>query len=199
MSQDIGTLTRTWNDAGTTFYAISMDVTNTASAAGSMLQRLSVGGVTKFSVDKDGGITGGAFYFPAAGQAYISLGAFYMYYSVALGSSVGGVAINDGQSLNFRSGTDQPVYTTSDCAIQRSAAGIVEVNNCTKGTLADILARTFKNTPVAFGSLPSAATVGSGARAFINDALTPAFGSAAVGGGAVAVPVYSDGTNWIVG
>jgi hypothetical protein len=48
-------------------------------------------------------------------------------------------------------------------------------------------------------ALPSAATSGVGARSFVTNALTPAFGSAVVGGGAVATPVYSDGTNWIVG
>lgn len=47
--------------------------------------------------------------------------------------------------------------------------------------------------------LPNAADSGVGARSFATDALTPVFGSAVVGGGAVATPVYSDGTNWIVG
>lgn len=48
-------------------------------------------------------------------------------------------------------------------------------------------------------TLPSAATSGKGARAFVTDALAPAFGATVVTGGAVAVPVYSDGTNWKVG
>ena len=48
-------------------------------------------------------------------------------------------------------------------------------------------------------TLPSAVTSGKGARAFVTDALTPTFGSTVVTGGAVAVPVYSDGTNWKVG
>jgi hypothetical protein len=48
-------------------------------------------------------------------------------------------------------------------------------------------------------SLCSAATAGVGARAFVTDALSPVFGSTVVGGGAVNVPVYSDGTNWKVG
>jgi len=48
-------------------------------------------------------------------------------------------------------------------------------------------------------TLPSAATSGVGARSFVTDALTPTFGSAVVGGGAVATPIYSNGTNWIVG
>lgn len=55
----------------------------------------------------------------------------------------------------------------------------------------------FVNYTVA--TLPSAVTSGVGARSFATDALAPSFGSAVVGGGAVAVPVYSNGTNWIVG
>jgi hypothetical protein len=48
-------------------------------------------------------------------------------------------------------------------------------------------------------TLPSAVTSGKGARSFVTDALAPVFGSTVVTGGAVAVPVYSDGTNWKVG
>ena len=48
-------------------------------------------------------------------------------------------------------------------------------------------------------TLPSAVTSGIGARSFVTDALSPTFGATVVTGGAVAVPVYSDGTNWKVG
>jgi hypothetical protein len=48
-------------------------------------------------------------------------------------------------------------------------------------------------------TLPSAATSGIGARSFVSDALLPTFGSTVAGGGAVKIPVYSDGTNWKVG
>lgn len=48
-------------------------------------------------------------------------------------------------------------------------------------------------------TLPSAATSGAGARSFVTDALVPTFGATVAGGGAVATPVYSDGTNWKVG
>jgi len=48
-------------------------------------------------------------------------------------------------------------------------------------------------------TLPSAATSGVGARAFVTDALVPTFGATVVAGGAVAVPVYSNGTVWKVG
>jgi len=48
-------------------------------------------------------------------------------------------------------------------------------------------------------TLPSAVTLGKGARSFVTDALAPTFGATVVAGGAIAVPVYSDGTNWKVG
>lgn len=48
-------------------------------------------------------------------------------------------------------------------------------------------------------TLPSAVTSGVGARSFVSDASAPTFGSTVAGGGAVKIPVYSDGTNWKVG
>lgn len=48
-------------------------------------------------------------------------------------------------------------------------------------------------------SLPSASTAGIGARSFVTDALAPSFGIAVTGGGAIKIPVYSDGTSWYVG
>ncbi len=50
-------LVDTWNASGTTFTAIKMDVTDTASAAGSLLMNLQVGGTSQFRVSKGGRIT----------------------------------------------------------------------------------------------------------------------------------------------
>lgn len=47
-------------------------------------------------------------------------------------------------------------------------------------------------------TLPSAATY-PGGRAAVTNALAPVFGAVVAGGGAAAVPVYSDGANWLVG
>ena len=46
-------------------------------------------------------------------------------------------------------------------------------------------------------SLPAGATVGS--KATVTDATVTTFASIVVGGGANTVPVYSDGTNWLIG
>jgi hypothetical protein len=47
-------LTHTWNAGGQTFTAIQAAITDTASAAGSLLADLQVGGASKFKVDKAG-------------------------------------------------------------------------------------------------------------------------------------------------
>jgi hypothetical protein len=54
---DIFNLTDTWNAGATVFSAIKMNVTDTASAAGSLLIDLQVGGTSKFKVDKTGALT----------------------------------------------------------------------------------------------------------------------------------------------
>lgn len=55
-TQNIYALTDTWNAGGTTFSAIQMNVTNTASASGSLLLDLQVDGTGKFRVAKDGSL-----------------------------------------------------------------------------------------------------------------------------------------------
>jgi hypothetical protein len=69
----------------------------------------------------------------------------------------------------------------------------------TSGTSTVTINNILKQRTYTVASLPSASTNGAGARSFVTDALAPAFGATVVTGGAVAVPVYSDGTNWKVG
>ena len=59
VGKSIGALAATWNDVLTTFKARVFNVTDTASAAGSLLDDLQVGGVSKWSVRKDGALTVG--------------------------------------------------------------------------------------------------------------------------------------------
>jgi hypothetical protein len=56
-TQNIFALVDTWNAAGTTFTGIGLNVTDSASAAGSLLIDLQVGGVSQFSVTKAGVLT----------------------------------------------------------------------------------------------------------------------------------------------
>lgn len=63
----------------------------------------------------------------------------------------------------------------------------------------DIVTSTVKTTPVAFASLPSAAAVGAGTRAFITNSNSTTFNALAAAGGSNNVPVFSDGVNWRIG
>lgn len=56
-----------------------------------------------------------------------------------------------------------------------------------------------KVSAVAVSALPSAATVGAGARATVSDANATTFNSVVAGGGANTLPVFSDGTAWRIG
>ena len=58
IASDFATMIRpTWAQSLTDFRGIDLDVTNTASGAGSLLMRLAVGGVDKFTVDLDGNLS----------------------------------------------------------------------------------------------------------------------------------------------
>jgi hypothetical protein len=96
--------------------------------------------------------------------------------------------------ISFSSGS------SSDLILTRVAAGIIKVAG-TSGTGVGVVVTT-PTTVGGAGGLPAAATAGAGARAFVTDAtmsMTLGVGTVVVGGGANAVPVYSDGTNWLIG
>lgn len=71
-------------------------------------------------------------------------------------------------------------------------------NEITIGNSSNTVVR-FPHSYSTVSVLPSAVTVGRGARTFVTDALAPVFQATVAGGGAVFTPVYSDGTNWMVG
>ena len=55
-TQNIYDLVDTWNDGATTFTAVKMNVTDTASAAASLLMDLQIGSVSAFNVSKGGSL-----------------------------------------------------------------------------------------------------------------------------------------------
>lgn len=56
-----------------------------------------------------------------------------------------------------------------------------------------------KTTPTIAALLPSAASAGAGARAFVTDATSTTFNAALVGGGGNSMPVFSNGSGWFIG
>lgn len=73
-----------------------------------------------------------------------------------------------------------------------TATGNVTANNVISST-------TIKTNSTVYSNLPLPGAAGAGSRAFITDSDTVTFLSIVSGGGSNAVPVISNGTDWIVG
>lgn len=215
------TITQTWNDAADTFTGFEIDVTDTASAAASLLADFQVGGSSKAKIDKagkitsekiqltsttgDGGGTNGGqlefvagtttwlFTSPAEGQ--LRFGRYNKAFSIFYNTAVEQRQSSD-LLLSWAATSPDGV---ADLGVYRNAAGVLEINSGTAGTLRDLYARNVRTASVAVASLVAAGTAGAGARAFVNDSSVTTFGSTVSAGGSNLVPVYSDGTNWKVG
>jgi hypothetical protein len=138
-TQPISNLATTWNAAGTTFNAIKMNVTDTASAAGSLLLDLQVGGASQFNVAKTGLVTlnpalttGGVL--SAGNNAFKTI----QFGSTAFGSN-GVAAIRDGEGVVVRgstgfaweNNTNNPATGTIDLRLVRDAANTLAQRNGT--------------------------------------------------------------------
>ena len=77
--------------------------------------------------------------------------------------------------------------TLSGVSLTSQVSGILPVANGGTGS----------GVAYTVATLPTAGT--QGRRAWVTNALAPTFGAAPVGGGAVVIPVFDNGTAWIVG
>lgn len=125
---DIFNFTDTWNSGATTFNAIKVDVTDTASDAASLLLNLSVGGSVKASVRKDGHIVCAT---EAIGGATIGSNALAVTgTSTFSGNMAFGTAPFIGWGASF----------TVDTVISRNAAGIIQFGTTSANAAGSLLA-----------------------------------------------------------
>ena len=83
-------------------------------------------------------------------------------------------------------------------ALQTTTAGGTATTAVTIDTSQNAVFTGWVQMPVyTVATLPTAGT--RGRRAFVSNALTPVVLSAVVGGGAITVPVFDNGSSWIVG
>lgn len=200
----------TWNNVATAFTAIKMDVTDTASAAGSKLLDLLVGGVSKLEVLKSG-----VFYIANSNaanpqlicKASVTSNAVGLWLDTERVVFTGGAAElfvmnrNGGVPI-FNINYGGSLVINGDTGVARNAAGVLEINSGTTGTFRDLIARNVRTRGSTVAGLVAAATAGAGARAFVTDAnatLTAGIGAVVVGGSTNGVPVCSDGTDWRIG
>ena len=115
-------------------------------------------------------------------------------------------------NVSFDTANTANYATTSESANTASTVtGNVQANITSVGTLTELTVsgtatlsnitttNYVKTTPKTVSTLESASTVGAGSRSFVSDATSTVFGDTAVGGGSNFVPVWSNGTNWLVG
>jgi len=142
-------LTQTWNNAGVTFNSFLLNVTDSASASGSLLMDLQVGGSSKFSVDKRGMITTATGTVPSAGgigTGKLCLQLIYDNYGIGVnGNGRPVVVVNSSQEqtlgLNtivgsaglygWSTGTQANQSATYDLALFRDAANTLAQRNST--------------------------------------------------------------------
>ena len=122
----------TWNNGATTFTGIKLNVTDTASASGSLLMDLQVGGSSKFNVGKNGVIyVGGQENARITGQAVgISLGGSNIRAFVGGTNSAGAHGIYCGAVgvIGFSS-SNNPTSASYDVGVFRDAANTLAQRN----------------------------------------------------------------------
>lgn len=129
------------------------------------------------------------------------------------------LTIDSTKSLVITSGTSDPgtISTAASIDLQLTAGGSLFLMGAkwpssfgtdgqvlTTDSLGNLNWGTIPNpgiisTATTLALLPAANTVPIGTRATITDADTPTFMSPAAGSGAIVAPVYSDGTQWVIG
>lgn len=205
-AQSLVDMAGTWNTTGAPT-ALKLDITNTDSGALSLLMDLQVGTTSMFKVAKGGDVT-----IPVGGKFIIGpgTGVFAVGNIDFLGNAyiqwAGRTYIESPADGNFRlnnaAGTGFGLIqlggvTSSFPAIKRSAA-LLQARLADDSDYTDLEARLLRTTPgFTVATLPAVGTAGR--RSYVTDAAAPAFGAAAVGGGAVVTPVFDNGAAWIVG
>ena len=120
----------------------------------------------------------------------------------ARSTSSAAILIDSGSTGNpyiymSRNGTTQwRIFTNNSSNLEFYSYGTSSaVMTLTRATGAATFAQTINTGGYTVATLPTGVL---GARAYVTNALAPTWGAAVVGGGTVKVPVFYDGTNWIV-
>ena len=197
-----------WNSATTTFTGLKLNVTDTASAADSNLLDLQTGGTSRLTALATGELRVTADPSSSGNYSKIRLthgnGNFgeitsgsggEIYVQGTYNRNIFGTRIGSNCSYGWSSTINNGAQT-ADTALARDQAGVVKITDGSTGT------GYLKLIPTTVGALTAAATVGAGTKAFVTDSantLSSHHGQTVAGGGSNFVPVFSDGTNWIVG
>ncbi|MFA5132027.1 MAG: hypothetical protein WC444_01720 [Candidatus Paceibacterota bacterium] len=163
-------LAQTWNQSGSTMSGLTMNITDTASLAASNLVDLQVGGVSKFSVRKDGAMTVPTGSISSPSSLIISGGPHYITgianaYTGFFGDDGAGVkgkllvwkysniSVPSNYSYSWSSGLD--AVSTPDLFLSRKAAANLQLGGA---DAASPVAQTFSVQSVVAGTTNTAGT-----------------------------------------
>jgi hypothetical protein len=143
MAQSLDNLSRTWSDAGTTFTAIKYDITDSGSAAGSLLLDLRTNSTSRFSVTKAGGlvVSDGSASAPALRGADADSGIFFSGNNIRFTSDGGNrfsldalcnLNLSSTSALRWTSSATDP-NLVADLIILRDAANTLAQRNGANG------------------------------------------------------------------
>lgn len=108
------------------------------------------------------------------------------------------ILLSDNGVSSGSAGLKTTAASDGSLALQTTTAGGTATTAVTIGTDQSAVFSGWVQMPVyTVATLPAAGT--RGRRAFVSNALTPVALSAVVGGGAITVPVFDNGSSWIVG
>jgi hypothetical protein len=134
---DISNVTATWNDAGTVFTGIGLDVTDTASNANSNLMDLKVGGAARFQVDKIGYVSANTSFGGPVLETFSSPSAALARSGnrsvIIQGVVGGGVALPNAGKVHWTSADGPSLTAIGDLALERESAGVLKVTDGSTG------------------------------------------------------------------
>lgn len=157
---------------------------------GIVRQEITGAGAATFAstVTATGLITSGALQFSAASSqtaGSLARNSTYGMLLYGIGGSIADVTLTNASGTAF-------MYNPTGTTNVQFAGSIT--GGAISGTTGDF-SSTIRMAAYTVGTLPTAGTAGR--IAYVTDALTPAFLTVVVGGGAVKTPVFDNGTNWV--
>jgi hypothetical protein len=160
----------------------------------------------KMRIASTGGVSIGSTTDPGAGKILVanegSSGAYTSINGAGTVKTILALASNTmaGDATRVRSGGGGVSLENSSGSVMVAAfeSGGVSIGNTTDPGATNLsVSGTVRTQGYTVATLPAAGTAGR--KTYVTNALAPAFGSAVVGGGAVVIPVFDNGTTWIVG